>query len=75
MQGFAEADCASDATDRKSVSGYVFQVYDCTVAWSSEKQTIVSPSSSEAEYVALSGATTEAIWLQGILSNLHQMKN
>ncbi|XP_073831868.1 uncharacterized protein [Musca autumnalis] len=72
--GFVDADWASDATDRKSVSGYVFKVYGCTVAWCSKKQQTVAISSSEAEYIALSLATTEAIWLKGLLEDLDAIR-
>ncbi|XP_062713239.1 uncharacterized protein LOC134290190 [Aedes albopictus] len=70
LVGFADADWASDTTDRKSVSGYLFQVFGNTVSWSSKKQTTVATSSSEAEYVALSAAAAEAIWLSGLLDDL-----
>ena len=36
--------------------------------WKSSKQTCVALSTAEAEYVALSAATQEAIWLQKLLS-------
>ena len=68
--GYADADWATDTEDRKSVSGYIFQVFGCTVSWSSKKQSTVATSSSEAEYVALSAAATEALWLSGILEDL-----
>lgn len=32
---------ATDTTDRKSFSGYMFQVYGCTVSWSSRKHRTV----------------------------------
>lgn len=35
LVGYADADWAADLQDRKSVSGYVFKVYGCTVSWSS----------------------------------------
>lgn len=70
LVGFADADWAADIADRKSVSGYLFQVFGNTVSWSSKKQTTVATSSSEAEYVALSAAAAEAIWLAGLLGDL-----
>lgn len=73
--GFADADWASDIGDRKSVSGYIFKIYGCTVSWCSKKQPTVATSSSEAEYIALSAATSEAIWLRGLLQDLKELNN
>ncbi|XP_055615246.1 uncharacterized protein LOC129761546 [Toxorhynchites rutilus septentrionalis] len=70
LVGFTDSDWATDTVDRKSVSGFLFQVYGNTVSWSSKKQTTVATSSSEAEYVALSAGVTEAIWLTGLLGDL-----
>ena len=68
--GFADSDWAADSEDRKSVSGFIFKVFGNTVSWSSKKQATVATSSSEAEYVALGAAATEAIWLNGLLIDL-----
>lgn len=73
LTGYADADWASDKTDRKSVSGYVFEVYGSVVSWSSKKQQTVATSSSEAEYIALSAATSEGLWLKGILEDLKEI--
>jgi hypothetical protein len=43
--------------------------------WGSRKQTTVALSSAEAEYVALSVASSEAWWLKKILSNFHIKTN
>ena len=75
LVGYVDSDWASDTNDRKSTSGFIFQVYGSTVAWSSKKQTTVATSSSEAEYVSLSAGVQEAIWLRGIMEDLHQIEN
>lgn len=67
---YADADWATDQQDRKSVSGFLFQIFGNAVCWSSKKQTTVATSSSEAEYVALGSGVTEAIWLAGLLDDL-----
>ena len=40
------------------------------ISWYSKKQAIVALSTSEAEYVALSAATQEAVWLRRLLTDL-----
>ena len=62
-RGFADADWAGDMTTRKSTSACVFQIKS-TVSWRSNRQLIVALSSTEAEYVALSNATQEVVWLR-----------
>lgn len=68
LVGFADADWGSDMDDRRSTSGYVFQVYGSTVSWTTRKQATISLSSTEAEYVSLSQASCEAIWLRNLLT-------
>lgn len=57
--GYADSDWANDTTDQKSTSGYCLKVFNCLVSWASKKQTLVSLSTVEAEYIALVEACTE----------------
>ena len=68
--GFADADWAGDLDTRCSTSGYVFQIGNASVSWSSKRQKTVARSSTEAEYVALSMASQEAIWMRYLLSDM-----
>ena len=68
--GYSDADWASDVNTRRSTSGYVFQINESTVSWSSKRQSCVARSSTEAEYVALSYATQEIIWLRRLLADI-----
>ena len=62
--GYSDADWAGDPDDRKSISGYMFQLSGAAaVSWSSKKQACVALSIAEAEYMALASAAQEAIWL------------
>ena len=53
--GFTDSDYAGDVEDRKSTSGYVFMIGSGAVSWSSRKQSIVTLSTTEAEFVAAMG--------------------
>ena len=68
LHGYADANWAGDLTTRKSTSGYVFQIGSSAVPLISKHQSIVTLSSTEAEYVALSNATQEVIWLGTFLN-------
>lgn len=56
--------------DRKSNSGFLFKYCGGTISWACRKQSCVSLSTAEAEFVALSEASQEAIWLQRLLRDL-----
>ena len=56
--------------DRHSTSGNVFFLVCGAVSWLSKKQATVALSTTEAEYVALSTATQEAIWLRRLLADI-----
>ena len=68
--GYGDADWTGDVGTRRSSSGYVFQIGSSTVSWSSRKQGTVAKCSTEAEYVALSSATQEAIWLRRLIEDV-----
>ena len=67
LVAFSDSDWAGDKNASKSSSGYVFKVFGNTVNWSSRKQSTVSLSSTEAEYVALAETVCEAKWLRCLL--------
>eukprot|EP00253_Pinus_taeda_P002026 PITA_02026 len=65
--GYSDFDWAGNLYDRKSTTGYVFNIGSGPISWISKKQPTVSLSSTEAEYKALCSATCEAIWLDGTI--------
>ena len=69
--GYTDADFAGDLDDRHSTSGNLFLMSGGPVSWFSKKQPIVTLSTAEAEYVALSTATQEATWIRRLLSDFH----
>lgn len=70
LVSFCDADFAGDLEDRRSTTGYVFKVHGSPVSWCSRKQTTVALSTTEAEYVALSAAVSECLWIRGLLSEM-----
>ena len=72
--GFSDADWAGDIDDRKSTSGYLFKVGGAPISWKSRKQSCVALSTAEAEYMSLSLAAQEAIWLNRLLAELQLQK-
>ncbi|XP_055527164.1 uncharacterized protein LOC129719780 [Wyeomyia smithii] len=69
--GYSDADWGNDPDTRRSVSGYVFLQNGGAVSWNSKRQSTVALSTTEAEYMALSTATQEAMWWKGFLFELH----
>ena len=67
--GYADASFGS-VDEYKSVTGYVFIAGGAAIVWKSVKQSVIAMSSTEAEYVALSEAGCEVIWLRNLYSEL-----
>ena len=61
--GFTDSDWAGSVVDQKSTSRCCFILGSTTVLWFSRKQKPVSLSSAEAEYMAASQTSCEALWL------------
>ncbi|XP_075097967.1 secreted RxLR effector protein 161-like [Nicotiana tabacum] len=70
LVGYNDADHGGDLDERKSTSGYVFLLSDGAISWSSKKQSCVSLSTMEAEYVVPVSAAQEAVWLKNFLEHL-----
>eukprot|EP00253_Pinus_taeda_P003302 PITA_03302 len=70
LSEFTDADWAGSSVDRKSTFGYCLNIGSGITFWCSRKQRSVALSSSEAEYMAASTASCEAIWLRKLLVNL-----
>ena len=68
--GYTDSDWAGDLDTRQSTSGYVFKMCSAAVSWSSKFQATPALSSTEAEYMAVTRASQEAIWLRQLLEQL-----
>ncbi|GJT58785.1 retrotransposon protein, putative, ty1-copia subclass [Tanacetum coccineum] len=61
---------AKDPDKGRSITGYAFLVHGCVVSWKATLQNVVALSTTEAEYMALTEAVKEPIWLRGLLEEL-----
>ncbi|GKE47471.1 retrovirus-related pol polyprotein from transposon TNT 1-94 [Tanacetum coccineum] len=64
-----DADHAGCQDTRRSTSGSAQFLGDKLVSWSSKKQTSTSISSTEAEYIAMSGCCAQILWMRSQLSD------
>ncbi|XP_031287486.1 secreted RxLR effector protein 161-like [Pistacia vera] len=74
LVGFVDSDFAGDKDSRKSTTTYVFTLGGNCVSWKSQLQPIVALSTTEAEYVAVTDVFKEALWLQGLLSEVNLLE-
>ena len=77
LVGYSDSDWAG-ASDRKSTSGYCFTLGGTDganlISWRSQRQSVVALSTCEAEYISLSCAFQEGIYLQNLISDLSGSK-
>nr|GEU88949.1 retrovirus-related Pol polyprotein from transposon TNT 1-94 [Tanacetum cinerariifolium] len=69
LHAYSDADHAGCHLDRKSTSGSVQFLGYKLVCWSSKKQNCVSISTTESEYVAVSGCYAQVLWMRTQLTD------
>ena len=69
--GYSDSDWAGDISDRKSVGGYMFLINGKPITWSSKKQASVSLLSCEAEYIALTEAVKEVLFIYQVFDDIN----
>ena len=75
LPGYTDSDWAGDCSDRRSTTGYIFQLGSGPISWSSKKIRALSLSSCEAEYRAAKEAAKEAVWIRHVLTELGLIQN
>lgn len=66
--GYVDFDYAGDLDKRRSLTGYVFTLPGSATSWKETLQSIIALSTTKAEYIAITKAVKEALWLQGLVS-------
>jgi len=67
MVSYSDSDWAGDSDSRKSTTGYVLFIGNSPVNWQSKLQPLVTMSSTEAEYVAISTTAQENLCIKFLL--------
>ena len=70
LEGYCDANWISDNDKVNSTSGYVFTLCGGAISWKSSKQTCITRSTMESEFIALDLAGQEAEWLRSLLADL-----
>ena len=75
LMGYVDSNFAGNLDKRRSLTGYVFTFGKCAISWKSTLQPTVALSSTEAEYMAITEALKEAIWLKGFVGEILSIKS
>jgi hypothetical protein len=67
---YSDSDWAGDKDNRRSVSGFVMFLCSVPIVWRSKQQKSVALSSSEAEFVAVSEAVKEVVFVLQVLESM-----
>ena len=71
LVGYCDSSWSDDVDNSRSTGGYVFYLGGTAISWKTKEQTCVAMSSAEAEYIALSEASKEALYLMKMVQDMH----
>jgi hypothetical protein len=67
---YTDSDYAADPVKRRSTTGYLFKLANGIISWQSRAQKSIALSATDAEYMALSDCSRQAVWIQNIFTEL-----
>nr|GEV68679.1 zinc finger, CCHC-type [Tanacetum cinerariifolium] len=70
LEGYTDASWTSNTEDNSSTSGWVLLLGGGVIFWASKKQTCITGSIIESEFVALTAAGKEAEWLKNLFHKI-----
>ena len=70
LEGYSDASWITSVSDNKSTSGWIFTLGEGAISWASKKQTCISYSIVDSEFIALVAASKEAEWLRNMLLDI-----
>ncbi|GJS85558.1 zinc finger, CCHC-type containing protein [Tanacetum coccineum] len=70
LEGYSDASWINHVEDSSSTSGWVFLLGGGAISWASKKQTCITGSTMESEFVALAAAGKETEWLRNLIHKI-----
>ncbi|CAM8960481.1 unnamed protein product [Rhodiola kirilowii] len=70
LEGYIDASWITNLEDHSSTSGWVFLLGGGAISWASNKQTCITSSTMESEFIALAAAGKEAEWLRNLVHEI-----
>ncbi|GJR28062.1 zinc finger, CCHC-type containing protein [Tanacetum coccineum] len=70
VEGYSDASWITGSSDSKSITGWIFTLGSGAVCWGSKKQTCITHSTMEAEFLALAAAGKEAKWPRNMMLDI-----
>ncbi|XP_071729095.1 secreted RxLR effector protein 161-like [Rutidosis leptorrhynchoides] len=67
LEGYSDASWITNVEDHSSTTGWIFLLGGGAISWASKKQTCITNSIMESEFVALAAAGNEAKWLRNLV--------
>ena len=74
LQGYVYADLGGDVDSSRSTTGYVFTCGGTTISWISQLKKVLDLSTTEAEYIAITEAGKEMVWLEDFLEDMDRKR-
>nr|GFD09190.1 zinc finger, CCHC-type [Tanacetum cinerariifolium] len=68
--GYSDASWITRSSNSKSTTGWIFTLGGKAIYWGSMKQTCITHSTMEAEFLALAAAGKKAKWLRNMLLDI-----
>ena len=68
--GYVDSNFSRDLDKRRSLIGYVYTCGSCVVSWKATLHTTIALWTIEVEYITITEACNEDIWLRGLLGEI-----